>query len=297
MKRGRETGNRRRALWAGLFLVAMSAVPASAGTMDAFWSPEGDVTVDGSADEWLGRMAYIKKAGLYFGVRNDADHLYLCFYSANPQMSRRAIVRGMKISIGKRLQLQYPEGILDKLPGAEGQAGQAGQGAPGQGGPAQPPDPEEMQKRAAESLEMMQVVIPARDEPLRIARDNLFGIQIELDTEREFTYELKIPLRPTEEAPYAASLSPGDKLTIRVEQPQVLLPLEGGPGGLGDGGFAGGRGGGAGTGLGRGRGGGGIGPAGGVRPGGGTRPGFGRGPAGMPNPIEFKQKVQLAKAP
>jgi hypothetical protein len=240
-------------------------------------SQDGSVTVDGSAADWRDGMTYFRGPGLSFGARNDDEFLYLCIFSSDPQVGSRAMFRGLTVAFGDKLTVQFPEGVLASNGGAR---------------PSGPPDRTRMRERAAQSLDFLMLRMPGTPDPLQFPVDNKLGVEVRITTEPDFVYELKVPLLRTEAFPYAIDAAPGDKITVRVDTPEIEPPAAderpGGPGGgmhrggMG-GGMRGGMGGGMHGGMGRG--------------GGGERPdGMGERPA-MPRPMRFTARIRLAVAP
>ena len=259
---------------AGL-LIPFTAVRAKPVVESSWQDPDAAVSVDGSADEWQGALTYLEKSGLHFGVRNDAEFLYLCLYSSNPQVGTRILIRGLTLGLGNDLTVQFPIGLMAT------------------GGPRGGiPDRDRMRERATESLDSLIVVHSDTPDPQRLAADNQLGVTARLTTDPDLVYELKVPLTRTELFPYAIGDEPEDEILVRVDTPKIERPAGAGRPGGGGGMRGGGRGGGGMRGgMGGGRGGMGGGMRGGGRPG-----GMGEGPK-MPEPIRFKVRVVLAAAP
>ncbi len=76
------------------------------------------MVIDGQAADWQGMLVFPEKEALGLGVANDADNLYLCIITSDPQLRRLIMVRGLTIWInvqGKRKQtygIKYPLGLL-----------------------------------------------------------------------------------------------------------------------------------------------------------------------------------------
>jgi hypothetical protein len=264
------TGPRQMRLFTALFLVGLlmpfAGVQAKLGVESKWQDQDSAVSIDGSAKEWLGSMTYIDKAGLYIGVRNDDDYLYLCLHSSNREIGVRAMFHGLKVALGDKLSVQFPAGMV------------------GSGGP--PPSPPDQDRRRGPEADELILDHSAMRKPQHLSVDNDFGVQARLELEPDFICELKVPLVKTESFPYAIEAEPGGQITVRVDTPTAERPEMGEPpGDFGDEMPGGGIGGGMP-----------VGPGGGMA---GGRPGGGR-PGGMgprsdePEPIHFKVKVQLA---
>lgn len=268
---------------AGLLMLFTGA--EARASMQAGWQ-DGSLSVDGSAADWRDGLTYLKGPGLSFGARNDGKFLYLCIFSSDPQVGSRAMYRGLTVAFGDKLTVQFPEGLMASNGGAR---------------PSGPPDRARMRERAAQSLDSLMLRVPGTPDPLQFPVDNKLGVEVRITTEPDFVYELKVPLVRSEAFPYAIGAAPGDKITVRVDTPELEPPAaderRGGPGGgMHRGGLGGGMRGGMGGGM---RGGMGGGMHGGMgRGGGGERPdGMGERPPTMPRPIRFTARIRLAVAP
>jgi hypothetical protein len=141
----------------------------------------------------------------------------------------------------------------------------------------------EQKNRFAEMLKEIEVLGPEKNDRNRISRANNFGIEATLeDTLGVMSYELKIPLKSTNEHPYAISQGIGSTISVGLEGGKFNREM------MGErmrmrGGMPGGEGG--------------V-PPGGMSPGEGKpsegAPG-GRERGKMPEPIDFWAKVSLAK--
>lgn len=244
---------------AAALLLATLAAQAKA-TIESTWTREA-VTVDGSAEDWQGSVTYVEGRELYVGARNDAEYLYLCVYSEDPQTGQQAIGRGLSLQLvpkgGAPLTIGFPIGFL-------------ADGGPQRG--MERPDREQMRKRAEESLDSFTLREPGAEYEQRVAVDNRFGIELRAGfDEGRFVYEARIPLAVSELHPFAIGVESGGLVSVTLEPPKMdrdsMGPAGGGmrPGGLGGGGMP------RGAGL-------------------GERPD----PAG---PIKLKAKIRLAASP
>lgn len=261
------------ALAASLLLAGLAGSTAQAAKLDlgAAWAAS-PVAVDGSLDDWKGRLLTTVDAPLAVGAVNDGEFLYVALSSSDETVARRAYFRGLVVRIkpkkGTAIGIQYPTG--------EG-------------------------RRAAETASDSFLMLgQGSSEGQRIAVDNPFGIEVKAAlVDGKLAYELKVPLHRSAAHPYALDAKDGEAVTLEIDSPEPARGRRparpergegGGEGGWGGGGMRhhGGHGHGGGMGGGYGHGGGGM-------EGGGSRH---RGPGGgRPAPIKIEAKLHLATAP
>jgi len=288
--------------WTFAFL-AGAAAQAGSKTLKSHWR-DREVTIDGVADEWEGARTYFKKEKIDVGVLNDDEYLYLSFVTEDEGVRRQILIQGFKVwaSPGEvpSFGLQYPigmrnSGLMPERQGpGSGPGGGFGGGRPGggSGGPGPRMDPDKMRETVNAMLDDLEILGPGIEEPVRLSVDEVPGIETAFEAlDTRVVYEIKIPLRKTDEQPYSIGLSAdaGTAPTISFGFVSPDLELEGrqggfslDPGGSHGGGFGGGGG------MRGGRGGGMGGP-----------PGDGWGPGGRleMKPFEVWTELQLATAP
>jgi hypothetical protein len=221
------------------------------------------------------------------GLRNDASSLYICLGTDDPGIRRQILRGGMTVwfdpSGGKNkvMGIRYPAS-LRRPPASRDREGRFAPAA------SAPP---------ADSLAPLQVFEPGGLwQPFDPAQEPELALAIK-DTDGTLACEIKLPLQPVGEHPFALGVAPGKTVGIGVETVKMSRPT--GFGGDETPGEGGGRRGGWGGRGGRGRGGGrrGGGWSGGRRPGGewggGQREG-GRSGASL-KPLNLWAKIRLAK--
>ena len=243
------------------------------------------ITVDGKPDEWQDSMTFLRGPGIAVGLFNDENDLYVCITSWNQEVNLQAVNMGLTVWFDPGGGEETTFGI--EYPLMEDRFHRQDRGAQGSGATA----PERPTARLA-------VRGPGPFEGRVMAVAEAPGIEVMVATVNgAFVYELKLPLKKSDQHPYAIGADPGQVVGVRLETTTVASIREeprngGGP-----------RGGGRGGGMGGGMGGGVRGGMGGHRHGGmggGTRGGGSGGGDGnqarpkIPKPLKVTVKVHLA---
>ena len=256
-----------RILFTLLIVVIASGSGWAKPTVEATWQ-QGSVSVDASADEWLGSMTSLDGSEMHLGVRNDGEYLYLCLYSPDPRTAQRTMMRGLVLQLsvknGDPIRIQFPIGIFEdgRPPSMAGEQ-----------------DRERIRERAREGLESFLLLQTDSQDRRRIPVENDLGIEMRTGGESgSFVYEMKLPLAANDAHPYAIGWSSGS-INLKIDTPEIDREAMRSQGGM-RGGMGGGRSGGMGGGMGGGR-------SGGM---GGDRP-------QMPEPLHIKARIRLASMP
>ncbi|MFQ5569213.1 MAG: hypothetical protein ACE5G0_06035 [Rhodothermales bacterium] len=262
-----------------LLLVALVAGCGKKLDLDSTWRDQ-PITIDGSDIDWQGALQRVDKEDVSVGILNDDTHLYLCLVTGDRALQSQIIGRGFTLWFD-------PAGGKAKTFGIRFPLGMQGQRRAG-GSPLDRQDPEMRRRRFEASLSELEIFGGGDKESHRLLVADVPGIEVKTTLAMTtLIYELKIPLQPSDEQPYAIGAEVGSAIGIGLETPEIdrdaLRERLGGqrPGG--------GRGGGLG-GRGSGRGGRGFGGRGG---------GAGRGGAQrpqMPGPLKIWTTVGLAPA-
>ena len=290
-----------------LATAAVVTLGASERSIASAWLAQ-PLPIDGSSSGWTGFSTLSDKPPVSVAAANDGQFLYLAIRTSDPGARRMIERQGLIVWLdakGKKNEkfgLHYPEAAEMPSPGegrfgrpgggyggnSGGYGGNAGGQPPQEGQPQGPPPDPQTDGR----WQHMEIVGPGKDDKRDLMLDHVPGIQVKVgDQEGVLTYELRVPLQATADAPYAIGVQPGAVIGLGLETPRIERPRR--PGGFG-GGF-GGRGGGFGSGEGGMEGGGRRGGFGGEGGEGGGRGQFG-GRARM-KPIKLWATVTLATAP
>jgi hypothetical protein len=235
---------------AGTFLALLLVLAAGCGDyeMDSLWLGDSEIVIDGNSSDWRGSLYYLDDEKASIGIKNDAEHLYLCLITQEPTRSRQAVSRGLILWFDpsggkeKKFGINYPLG-----------AGAGMRPGPGQRGQVRDPEKirENREAAAAASLEELKF-LDANGQELNLMKvEELTGMEIAAEsTGGMFIYELKVPLRTPSDLPSVLGAQPGRILSIGLEIPKMDMPsmrgsrpgggMGGRPGGRGTGGMPGG---------------------------------------------------------
>jgi len=251
------------------------------GTIDVAsdWRKD-EIVIDGKAGDWGGRLRVVEKTPYALGVLNDGEFLYVCLRGDGTPGIGGLARRGLTVWIDpkgrkdKFLGVHFPIGVeMDDL-----QAPQEGFNDPSMEGRR----PRRM-SGTPDNLEEVEIFGPGRDEKSRMKVEELRGIEVALTREPAgFVYELKVPLKNAENAPYAVGTEPGRVIGVGFEPGEMMPGMMGNRGGMGGMGGRGGMGG--------------MGGRGGM-PGGMPAGGGGRGSGDQTEPFKAWLKVTLALPP
>ena len=255
-----------------LFLLLTPVLWGKDMNLNSLWR-KAEIMVDGKEPEWSGSIYYLEEQKIGIGLQNDSANLYLVVKATDRNTQLQIMRRGLTIWLdakgkkNKTLGIHYPIGMQEY-------------GIPDVKANPNTEFAKEQQNLFTEMLNEIEVLGPEKNDRNRMARANSFGIEASLnDTLGVMIYELKIPLRSTNEYPYAISTDPGSAISVGLEAGKFNkemmrgnMPMRGGmPGG-----------------------------------GGGMPPGGGESPSGMPpggrergkmiEPLDFWAKIALAKA-
>jgi len=215
--------------------------------LDSRWSPE-QINIDGDESDWQGALTYLDGKNVSLGIKNDGEFLYICLVSTDRMLQRQMMMRGLTAWFDpdggkkKTFGIRFPIGMIDTGMMFSGR---------GRGG-----DPEGMQEGFSRSLAELELIWPEEERRTRLPIANAQGITAVIgDRMDKLVYEIKVPLKKSENLPYAIGIRDGKRLGMGLETEQIDRKAmrermgRGGSGGGrrgGRGGFGGGRSGGAG---------------------------------------------------
>ncbi|MCH8961770.1 MAG: hypothetical protein IH820_10745 [Bacteroidetes bacterium] len=232
-----------------LLLAAMLVGGCGSTTALQSASPDREITVDGSTEDWQGALTPIEKKNLSLGVLNDGEFLYLALVTSDRQLINQMMIRGLTVWFdaeggkGKTFGIRFPLGLMAS--GAQF-------------------SPREMQQNPDARRELFEAslaeldILQSEDKSIRFPRQAVPRLHVMAKMNAgTLVYELQIPLRTGETHASAIDAEPGDVIGLGLETPEIDREAMR-QGGRGGGGGRGGRGGGGRGGVG-GRGGGGRG--------------------------------------
>lgn len=197
-----------------LFIVLLLVLAYLVGCDGLFlksrWT-QTQIAVDGKESEWSGTLSYFEKEKVAIGLQNDADNLYLLLKATDRNVESQIMRAGFTVWVDasgkkeKTLGIHYPIGIQ-------------GYGMP----PARDTQPDEfkgeLRRQFAEMLNDEEILGPEKNDRNRVPTMNDLGIEASLsDTLGVMIYELKIPLKSTEEFHYAVGAGPGATISLGFE--------------------------------------------------------------------------------
>jgi hypothetical protein len=230
--------------------------------------PDSDVKVDGVNSEWENSTTFIEDEKVLVGVMNDSDFLYLSLITDNPALRRQMMGRGFTVWFDpaggkkKAFGIQYPLGFQEMGVSMADFVG---------------PDADIDKRREIMEQSLTELIIRGsdKDDWDRMATKDATGIEVRISDSGPFIYELKVPLRKSEDHPYAIGAtreSMGIGLEMQKFDREGMMAGRGGR-------MRGGH----------------IGPPGGMRGGMGRPPDGGMRRPEMAEPIKLWAKVRLAQ--
>ena len=244
-------------VWAGLCL---AFVAAAAAERPHFVSKglDGAITIDGRFDDWYGHPDPFGNDPIAVQFLNDGEYLYVRLTASDPAARMQIRRLGMTLwfdpagGTKKRFGIRYP--VVEQGEGGADEGFGGGRGRRG-GGP--PPEDD-----SASPTNRVDILGPGKDDARSLTRGHLSGVDVAIHAEQgTLQYELKVPLAPSGDHPYAIDTAPGKTIGVGIETGKLPRRSSGmgRGGGMGGGGMGGGggRGRGGGMGGGGGRGGGG----------------------------------------
>lgn len=186
--------------------------------LDSYWR-KADITVDGKNLEWQGTLGAIEKAALEIGLLNDDDSLYLSLSFPERRQMMRILMGGMVVWFEpeggkkKKLGVRFPIGLRamqEESVDREVSANQPPQGSP---------DREDINARLVEMLKLMEIILDG--EKMRLPSREVPGIRAGVRAgESGLFYERKVPLRASQDYPYAIGVLPNRVVGLGLEAPQ-----------------------------------------------------------------------------
>lgn len=195
-------------------ILSIGAVAVLAGCgkniqLESRWL-DREITIDAYEGEWREALTAIQKERFTFGAFNDNDYLYICLMTRDRSLQNQVMGMGftMWFSPGGKQEdawgIRYPLGRR-----ASGMSLMDNQGISSQDGRPQSFDT---------ALDELEIIERGEDNGLRLLLAEAQGIEIKAFGDLDaLIYELKIPLRRGENAPYAVGAQAGQEITIGLE--------------------------------------------------------------------------------
>lgn len=186
--------------------------------LNSNWS-EQNIEIDGSDNEWSGSYNFLKDEKMAFGVRNNFEYLYLVFKTIDNQVKQKIFSNGLTIWIDpsadeeKSFGVHYPIGMMDWNKSQLYD-------------PADWGSPEEREKRLKEKSEIMlkelEIISSVGRSQFEYSLGNPYNINFAIkDTNGTLVYELKIPLKQTEDVISDLDIKHGSIINVGVETGEI----------------------------------------------------------------------------
>ncbi len=218
-----------------LLFVALQMGCRSVLRLESTWRSR-DISIDGKSDDWMGLKYYFEDVSVSVGLINDDRHLYVSMMTENRLVMSQIMMQGLTLWLDPKGGKEKALGIKFPLGRQEGERKQ-------EGGPVPPESTEmwnreNMTERFPEALTELAVLGPKEEVVEKLPVDDAKGIDVKLRVDAGLlTYEIRIPLFPSEEHPYAVGAKLGDTIGFGFESPKMAMQR---PAGMRDGGMRGG---------------------------------------------------------
>jgi uncharacterized membrane protein YgcG len=199
-----------------IIILLFSQVGCSAFEIDSLWR-EKEILIDGNSSDWLGALVYLEDNGVSVGIQNDEHDLYICLLAESSFLRSQVMRRGFTLWFDpaggkdKTFGIKFPLGL--PIPETRPQAR------------IEPIDriDREQKLESMESLnDKLEILGPGKADHRMIPLNKVKGIEVFIEAASGLlVYELKVPLKQSEDYPYAIKASAGDTLGIGFEMPKL----------------------------------------------------------------------------
>jgi hypothetical protein len=227
-------------------ILVLSSVGCEEQKLNSSWL-DREIIIDAKSDDWLDTLYYFESDMLSLGFFNDENFLYVCMLAEHPMLQAQVVTQGLTLWFDpyggkeKAFGIKFPIGMRDAREQMDFLRTQEG-GL----------DREKMRQAFEESLADLEILGPG-GRTKRISVKEAHGIKIKVRNETGlFVYELKVPLKPDDESPYAIGADAGTAIGVGLEVPEIdkdemkkamqdrmggagMQPPPGGMGGMGGG--------------------------------------------------------------
>jgi hypothetical protein len=201
-------------------------VHAGASEWASQWR-DHEITIDGADADWQGFTMPVKGQHFSLGVANDGDAIYLCLptkdRATKAQIARSGLIVWFERTSGKKrpFGVHFPVGLRPEVMDYT-----RGRGVK----PGQEKEPERDDRKPPEVTQVggqdeIEILGPKKDDvwPLPIDRS---GIAARIGVHEDLlVFELKVPLRKSQDLLYAIDAEPGEALRVDVRTPEWRGPL------------------------------------------------------------------------
>ena len=215
-------------------------------TVQSAWN-DGSIIIDAVVKDWGSRLVWDEKSQVSLGVTNDADNLYLCLVTSDPDIHRQILINGFIVGIDQKgskshhFGIKFPLGISDRgnqpLIPADDQRRQKPfePGQPGQ----KDPENDFLAKFNEQQTELI-LLGPGDKQKTLVPLENDLGLEVKIGFDRQqLVYELKLPFSVISQYLQIDQISNNKPLTVSFKTEKVEMPsgrpgdMMGTPGGMG----------------------------------------------------------------
>jgi hypothetical protein len=175
-----------------------------------------EIVIDAKSDDWLDTLYYFESKMVSLGFFNDESHLYVCMLAEHPMLQAQMVGQGFTLWFdpagGKEraFGIKFPigmGGMRDQMDSMRTQEGEL--------------DRDKMREAFEKSLTDLEILGPGGVKK-QIPVEDAKGLEIKVRNETGlFVYELKVPLKPDEEHPFAIGANTGTAIGIGLEVPEI----------------------------------------------------------------------------
>ena len=166
--------------------------------LSSHW-PDHEVAIDGVNSEWENSSTYIEDEKVLVGVMNDENFLYISLIADDPVVRRQMLGQGFMVwfdPVGGRKKsfgIQYPLGLQEMGVPMKDFTG---------------PDVDNTKRREIVEQSLTELIIRGSDTEDwdRMIIKDAAGIEIKISDTAPFVYELRVPLRISQDHPYAVGV-------------------------------------------------------------------------------------------
>lgn len=177
-----------------------------------------EISIDGQLTDWQNATTTVEKSHASLGVKNDDDYVYICFSTNERRTQMQMLVFGFTVWLdpeggkNKTLGIRYP--VRSGLPARRLFSRE---------------NPEDLRQLLESIPYEFEILGPGKEDRQRVLFIDAKGINARLGAvQGTIVYELKIPLRKTNEHPIAISTENVKKLGICFETTEPMQDAAGG---------------------------------------------------------------------
>ena len=207
-----------------VFFFLFFSAGCTALKLNSTWK-RSQITVDGESSDWIENMFYLESKKVLLGIRNDFDCFYMCMIveesSLRSQMMRSGFILWFDPDGGKdkTFGIKFPLGMNPenrKAPSRDKAASRENLDF----------DREMDQTKNREffekTLSEIELLSSKKDPGQRMPLEEVKGIDVRLKAlSGIMVYEIKVPLKKSEDYPYAVNAGMGETIGICLEIPKM----------------------------------------------------------------------------